>query len=63
MTTRADKAAFKWLRERHPDWSDAQVSHLIARSRMIDEHPNWSDAEIDREILRRASGGQESEEK
>ena len=49
-TRTPDKEAFKWLRKRNPGWSDEKISHLIARSHMIEQHPNWSDARIDREI-------------
>jgi hypothetical protein len=52
-----DKEAFKWLRNRNPGWSDAKISHSIARSHVIDEHPDWTDAEIEREIIRYNQGG------
>jgi hypothetical protein len=48
---KADQAAFRWQRKRHPNWSDDRISRLIARSRVIDEHPSWDDAEIDREVM------------
>ena len=62
ITEKADKAAFKWLRKKHPDWSDDRIGHLIARSHVIDQHPNWSDAEIDREVMAlRAVAGKEDD--
>lgn len=48
-----DKSAAQWLRERHPNWSDAKISRTIIRSRVIEDHPNWSDAQIDAETAQR----------
>jgi hypothetical protein len=54
-----DERTARWLRKRHPTWSDDKIGRLITRSRVIDDHPNWQDEQVDAETAQRRADRRE----